>query len=144
MASTSNSEVETRNQSRRRHFIIYPLALNPAGPHLINPAGSAHLYFPISRTYDSSTDDRQHRETWCMQWEMIQNVSTILVALMFFFGNLLQTSVKPYLDVQQFRSVHNDGDLSAFWWKKWEKMWIMSAVCLQSAVYGISQHLDRG
>jgi hypothetical protein len=46
-------------------WIINPLAFNPAG--------STHVYFQISRTYDSSTDDRQPRETWCMQWEMIQN-----------------------------------------------------------------------
>jgi hypothetical protein len=29
-----------------------PLALNPASPHLFNPAGSAHTCIQISRTYD--------------------------------------------------------------------------------------------
>jgi hypothetical protein len=36
----------------------------PARPHLFNPAETTHTCIQISRTYYSSTDDRQPRETW--------------------------------------------------------------------------------
>jgi hypothetical protein len=63
------------NISQLSDLLLYPLAFIPAKscwPHLIDPAGSTHVYFQISRIYDSSTDDRQPHETWCMQREMIQ------------------------------------------------------------------------
>jgi hypothetical protein len=51
---TSQSRTFYQSQSKYRYQYFNPLALNPVGPHLFNPAGSTHVYFQISHTYISS------------------------------------------------------------------------------------------